>query len=488
MIGTFGCTDDVSGSGLTYDYYNITEENIQLEIKEKPEIQLENQTYIGTNYVYELIIPFFVLLNDGELNTYEADYVNFIRSSDSVQFFEQGNAYSIYEIDPASIVPLVPTTPVNPEISIHSPYEGETFNSSYFFFSVSTAELSDIWYNIDGVLNSTKVLNTTSLETLAGPVYVEGSHTLNVYAAETATGNVTYSTVDFNIDLPEKTTMADYLGFDDSSARAGDIVTIPLEIANVTSGPIQTIKVILDYDENVLQLESLENTSITSGWQYSLGTDNRSLTMTTLDQSNAIPIDYSGSIWNLNFRVIGTPGETSVVTPVYIDFSNTSNEHGTATPKSSLFIVESTGTLSGNVVYNYNETIAIENVTVTLYNTSGYPVDTVMTDSSGNYVFENVEPGSYIIGFGKSGFYIEETIAVVSAVEDSYADMALVIKGDLDNNGLAADAVDINMIMQASVGDYPVNEYFDLDENSDFADAVDVNMMIQANVGDIELE
>jgi hypothetical protein len=66
--------------------------------------------------------------------------------------------------------------------------------------------------------------------------------------------------------------------------------------------------------------------------------------------------------------------------------------------------------------------------------------------------------------------------------------MALVIKGDLDNNGLAADAVDINMIMQASVGDYPVNEYFDLDENSDFADAVDVNMMIQANVGDIELE
>ena len=60
-------------------------------------------------------------------------------------------------------------------------------------------------------------------------------------------------------------------------------------------------------------------------------------------------------------------------------------------------------------------------------------------------------------------------------------------KGDLDHNGVAADAVDVAMMIQAFVGDITPNPEYDLDENGSNADAVDVAMMIQAFVGDITL-
>ena len=61
-------------------------------------------------------------------------------------------------------------------------------------------------------------------------------------------------------------------------------------------------------------------------------------------------------------------------------------------------------------------------------------------------------------------------------------------RGDLDHNGVAADAVDVAMMIQAFVGDLTPNPEYDLDDNVDNADAVDVAMMIQAFVGDISLE
>jgi hypothetical protein len=61
-------------------------------------------------------------------------------------------------------------------------------------------------------------------------------------------------------------------------------------------------------------------------------------------------------------------------------------------------------------------------------------------------------------------------------------------KGDLDHNGQVADAVDVAMMLQASVGDITATSEYDLDDNGQNADAVDVAMMLQASVGDITLE
>jgi hypothetical protein len=60
-------------------------------------------------------------------------------------------------------------------------------------------------------------------------------------------------------------------------------------------------------------------------------------------------------------------------------------------------------------------------------------------------------------------------------------------KGDLDHNGVAADVVDVIMMVQASVGDITPNSEYDLDGNGNNADVVDVIMMVQASVGDITL-
>ena len=61
-------------------------------------------------------------------------------------------------------------------------------------------------------------------------------------------------------------------------------------------------------------------------------------------------------------------------------------------------------------------------------------------------------------------------------------------KGDLDHNGQVADAVDVAMMLQASVGDITATSEYDLDSNDQNADAVDVAMVLQASVGDITLE
>ncbi|OEU74680.1 MAG: hypothetical protein BA864_11310 [Desulfuromonadales bacterium C00003093] len=72
-------------------------------------------------------------------------------------------------------------------------------------------------------------------------------------------------------------------------------------------------------------------------------------------------------------------------------------------------------------------------------------------------------------------------VCIELTIEAAYA------KGDLDHNGQVADAVDVAMMLQASVGDITATSEYDLDGNDQNADAVDVAMMLQASVGDITL-
>ena len=72
-------------------------------------------------------------------------------------------------------------------------------------------------------------------------------------------------------------------------------------------------------------------------------------------------------------------------------------------------------------------------------------------------------------------------VCIELTIEAAYA------KGDLDHNGDVADAVDVAMMLQASVKDIAATSEYDLDGNGDNADAVDVAMMLQASVGDITL-
>ncbi|WP_129596567.1 GLUG motif-containing protein [Methanohalophilus profundi] len=280
--------------------------------------------------------------------------------------------------------------------------------------------------------------------------------------------------------------MAKSIGFNDSSAVEDSTLTIPLELLNVSNGPIQTIKCDIQYNESILSLESICSDNLTSGWTVSKGINGHSITLTTSDSELTIQNESSGKICNITFSVIGKAGESTELTPWNVDLANTANLHGYASSKNGIFTVEAPGKLSGNVSYNFNGT-NIENVDVSLMQ-SGNLIAKNTTNTSGYYIFTNIEPGAYNIIFDKTGFYSEEISVQISAGSEIYRDANMIITGDLDGNGISADAVDVNMMMQVSVGNLASNRYFDLDKNEEFADAVDVNMMIQASVGDIVLE
>lgn len=80
-------------------------------------------------------------------------------------------------------------------------------------------------------------------------------------------------------------------------------------------------------------------------------------------------------------------------------------------------------------------------------------------------------------------------VAVVNGVEvtDTVTVTGTWLKGDLNHNGDVADAADVTMMLQASVGDLAKTSDFDLNGNGDEADAADVTAMLQASVGDLDL-
>jgi len=69
------------------------------------------------------------------------------------------------------------------------------------------------------------------------------------------------------------------------------------------------------------------------------------------------------------------------------------------------------------------------------------------------------------------------------------ASRALWLKGDLDNNGIAADAneYDLDMMKDAAVGKITPDWRYDLNTNGVYADAGDVAMLRDASAGKITL-
>jgi len=61
------------------------------------------------------------------------------------------------------------------------------------------------------------------------------------------------------------------------------------------------------------------------------------------------------------------------------------------------------------------------------------------------------------------------------------------LKGDLNNNGIPADAGDQVLMKRASIGEIPANSAYDLNNNGLFADAGDQVLMKRASIGEIIL-
>jgi hypothetical protein len=144
------------------------------------------------------------------------------------------------------------------------------------------------------------------------------------------------------------------------------------------------------------------------------------------------------------------------------------------------------GDVSGTIVQASDES-GIAGVTVDLMQEDTVVASTV-TDSNGDYLITDVPPGEYTLNASKIRFWSDSTSATVIADETATADCTLWLKGDLNNNGVAADEDDLVMTSDATVGKITPGENYDLNENGRSADAADQAMMIDAAAGKIILE
>jgi hypothetical protein len=107
----------------------------------------------------------------------------------------------------------------------------------------------------------------------------------------------------------------------------------------------------------------------------------------------------------------------------------------------------------------------------------------ITTDGNGNYIITGLAPGGYTLTASKLRFWSNSTSVTVTAGETVTASRARWLKGDLNNDGAAADAGDEPMMMDASVGKITPDWRYDLNLNGIVADASDQAMLKDASVG-----
>ena len=123
---------------------------------------------------------------------------------------------------------------------------------------------------------------------------------------------------------PSLPLMADSFGVNDATGQPNTSVIVPLNITNVHNGPIQTITFSLDYNESVIRLQSIQKGPLISTWGIiTLGSDKHSIALSTLSQADAIANGTSGTVLYLNFTVVGSEGDMTLMSPTSIDFAIT---------------------------------------------------------------------------------------------------------------------------------------------------------------------
>jgi len=126
---------------------------------------------------------------------------------------------------------------------------------------------------------------------------------------------------------------ADSFGVEDASGQSGTYVEVPVNITNVRNGPVQSIRIRVDYNESVLSLTSISEGDLTLNWTHlQLGEDRHTMTIATSYTGDAIPDGSSGSVVLLNFHVLGSPGDKSPMNLSLIELSNPYGEVGRTAP------------------------------------------------------------------------------------------------------------------------------------------------------------
>ena len=138
---------------------------------------------------------------------------------------------------------------------------------------------------------------------------------------------------------------AESLGVEDANGVSGTYVEVPVNITNVKNGPVQGIRLRVDYSDSVLNLMDISNGNLTSAWrQLQLGEDRHTMIIATTKTKDVIPIGSSGSVVLLNFLVNGSTEDTSPMSMTLIELSSSEGIVGTAPARNGTFTIVSPGT------------------------------------------------------------------------------------------------------------------------------------------------
>ena len=281
------------------------------------------------------------------------------------------------------------------------------------------------------------------------------------------------------------------LGVEDTQGYSSTYVEVPVSITTVQSGPVISVIFDIAYDTSVITVADVQKGSLTALWDspctntFAWGT--RISLVYDGQLAHALQNGSTGSIALLNFSVVGASGDTSTMDLTNIQLAEGPPNYllGTAPAHNGTFTVLAYGSISGYITDNTGA--GIDGVTVNLTLASPSVQRTTTTNETGYYSFSTVDIGDYCLNFSKSRYWANSTTLIIESGEAETADMTLWKKGDLNDNGIAADAGDLAKMKDASVGKIAAGEIYDLNTNGIFAGAGDLAMMKDASVGKIEL-
>jgi len=216
------------------------------------------------------------------------------------------------------------------------------------------------------------------------------------------------------------------LSLPDTGGGQHDVVQVPIHAASIQG--LAAADLTVTFDSNVLNAQGAGTGNLTPGWSLAANTD----TAGQIRLSMASPggtVSGSGVLANLQFEVIGSPGNTST-----LHFATISLNDGAIATETA------DGSFSVDLVYDVAGTVHFWNggvVPDTLLSLQGDRVYTDLSDNSGAYTVSGAESGDYTLTPSKP-----DDVNGISAYD---ASLALQHAAGLSTlSGYAATAGDVN--------------------------------------------
>jgi len=304
-----------------------------------------------------------------------------------------------------------------PEIVVEQPNDELTIGDSQIY-SVQTGGTEPYTWYVDNE-------SIASIDEETGELTAHSRGTVNIVAVDSENFEsepVELTVNDVTVSVPD-TTVSEIVTF-----------SLPIHTTDVSERGIISFEIDLDYDENLLNFESVESAgTLSEDFSISNSVEEGIL---KIAGANSTPLIGDGELLNVNFSVVDTVsnGSSGVVDPVRVQFNEPGENTPTATKRSGIITFDSTGESEQTVDADSSTVTATtphladgedrSTVTVQLADSLGEPIDRfnpedLLIDVTGDaqYTAPDVtgNPGEYVFSVSNT---VAETVSVSITVDD----------------------------------------------------------------------